>query len=680
MNKERFWHEQQWRMAGMWEPKMFLLRRGDSALCDIEEMWRETHSDEYIARLKSLGINLCHIHFHKGYGLEHERESIAEAQAFAERLHANGIRVGVYIGCTFFFETFSPPQYDKMIMQNSHTGWSGAQYFRQHWCHNSPHAREYFQEVIRVAIEEVEADVLHFDTSWSAHHHLLCHCEYCIEGFGKYLREECPELVSAAGYDRPELLSPPPAGNNAFLATLNEMREPGAMAWLMYHTHAGVEAMRFFVDYARGMKPEVAILFNGATLCGITPFARADDALRKVRIADCSCFEDSLENPPGMTNDGMPISRFRPYKAGLRAKCRMIPYTSKTKYNNRLMMAESAAFNYCTLACLAMVQQKNRPLPTGADEETLRWLVEHEELFLGRTPWHHVAVLRHQMSEQLNPFPCGLTPYVVEQILFERHVPFATIGRDELNAHALAEEFNLLILPDCKCLSDQELAELSCYVKNGGRLLSIGNTSTAAPLNQFRGTWGLGEIFAHAAKPEQSVVAYEEIAESTATVRHGDEHSGTRIEAAFGKGLAVHIPALKFHLPDKDETHSWSGYDWYYHPYWRMPKNADVFHAAFDDLLGENWRLRTTLPRHVGVECFTIADGFRLCFVNYADPRPAPESKIAVRLSATCPDISTTLWHTFEGESRLEWETTGRNIEFSLPSFDALAVLSIVTK
>lgn len=34
---------QQWRMWGMWEPKMFLQRRGDGAVMDVDVLWDECH-------------------------------------------------------------------------------------------------------------------------------------------------------------------------------------------------------------------------------------------------------------------------------------------------------------------------------------------------------------------------------------------------------------------------------------------------------------------------------------------------------------------------------------------------------------------------------------------------------------------------------------------------------------
>ena len=56
-NIPRSLKNQQWRVAGNWEPKMFLYRRGDSAFIDVEKLWQQGHSDQAIERLQQLGIN-----------------------------------------------------------------------------------------------------------------------------------------------------------------------------------------------------------------------------------------------------------------------------------------------------------------------------------------------------------------------------------------------------------------------------------------------------------------------------------------------------------------------------------------------------------------------------------------------------------------------------------------------
>ena len=670
------WWGRQWRVLGNWEPKMFLKRRGDGTFCDVDALWKDIHSDAAIRRMKALGINLSHIHFHKGYGLEHEAESIREAKAWAERLHAEGIRVGVYIGCTLFPETFRHPDYGKMLMQHGEIGWSGAQYFRRYWCHNRPAAIRYFQEVIRTAIEDVGADVLHFDNSFSCIGDQACHCEDCLALFRRFLREDIPDIVAATGYDRPDLLQPPPAGNRDYLASLKELREPGAIAWALFRAETGFRAMERFAAYARSLRQDIAILYNGANLCGITPFSRPDRELEKMDLVDITCVEDSLENPVIVTEDGMPVSRFRAYKAGARARTRVCYYTTGERLDDRLMLAESAAFNYRCLGFVETAMQANHRA-TADDEPLLRYLADHESLFVDREPWHHIAVLRHHESMLLNPFPSGLSPYVVEQMLFEDHAPFTIIGVRDLTVERLASDFDLVVLPDSKCLRDEEIAALEAYVHDGGGLLSIGNTATATCLNQFRPVWGLGRMFGLAHAPGGSITCYEEVATGSITSSGG--RAAATLAAELGSGRAMHMPSLDFRLPDKSRLTRFGGFDWYYHPYWQAPANADVFRDAVGRLLGERWRVRTDLPRHVGLETYKAGDGYRIQFVNYRHPALTPVSHLALRAGNLAEGAWQAVWETpEETRSVVCRQTPEVVVELDLPSFVLLATLNIV--
>ena len=44
MKRERPWPLTQWRILGNWEPKMFLLCRGDGNFCDVDKLWQDIQS------------------------------------------------------------------------------------------------------------------------------------------------------------------------------------------------------------------------------------------------------------------------------------------------------------------------------------------------------------------------------------------------------------------------------------------------------------------------------------------------------------------------------------------------------------------------------------------------------------------------------------------------------------
>ena len=677
-NSQPTWHEQQWRISGNWEPKMFLYRRGDGTFCDVESLWAATHSDSDIDRMKKLGVNLSHIHFHKGYGLDAEKESIQEATRWAEKLHEHDIRVGVYIGSTFFSETFQHRDHKKMIMKNEQVGWNAAQYFREYWCYNSRESIDYFKEVIRIAVEQVKADVLHFDGSFAFYHDQLCHCEDCLRLFREFLRDDMPELVRAAGYERADDLQPPPCGNREYIADVSSMKEPGDIAWTLFHAKAGYRALKELSDYARSIAPGIAILYNGANLCGITSYSRPDMELAKIELVDMTCVEDEIENPVRLSDDGVVISRFRAYKAGYRNHTRVCYYTTTEGSRNRLMLAEAAAFNYRCLGFVETVMQHNHRLHDKNDKAILRYLIDNEELFLAGQQWHNVAVVRDHASEILNPFPCALSPYVVEQVLFEHHHPFAIISGEQLGQGTPAEQFDLVVLPDSRCLSDHQIDQLEAFVSNGGALLAIGNTGQADEINQYRDKWGLSNIFGTDKDPFDTLHSYDETADSSTTSDTEHRQQDGRLEASFGKGRAIWLERLDFQLPDSSRLNRFGGYHWYYHPYWKPPRNSRQVISAAEELLDTRWLFRATLPRHVAVESYHTDHGYTFHLVNYDEPNTISGGTIILNI-ANIQNAPTELRWQQPGETRaLQAKHTAEgHLTIELPEFSLLATLSI---
>ena len=619
------------RINGNWEPKMFLKRRGDGTSVDIDSMWEHIHSDAYIKHLQEIGANVSHIHFHKGYGLEAEADSIYEAKLWAEKLHKAGIKVGVYIGSTFFMETFNHLDRDKMLVKNEVSGWNAAQYFRKHWCYNSSVAINYFKEVIRVAIEDVKADILHFDAAFASKIDQLCHCEYCLEGFKKFITEEIPEIADIAGFNDPLLLSPPPCGNREYLASVNELNEPGIIAWTLFHAQAGFDALDAVCKYSRSIKDDILIFYNGCQLAGNTRYSRPDMALEKLSLVDMSCTEDSNENPVYTTDSGIPVSRFRAYKAGYRSQTGICYYTVTNGEDNKLMLAEAAAFNYNSLGFIETAMQQNHKLEDPGDIKFINHLIDHESSFIEQTQWHNVAVLRHHESMLLNQFPCSLTPYIVEQFLFEEHIPFSIINSNDITKEKLAD-FAVLILPDSKSLSDYEISVIENFVANGGHLISIGNSGTATNLNQFRSEWGLSKIFNCKKSPFIPVMKYDEVAVSTAESAQLKTSSQDNIVAEYGRGKATHIPSLEFDLPDNASTlNTFGGFKWYYHPYWKPAKNIHDLLSALKSMLIDKMHIETNLPRHAGVEFYKTQTGaLRLHIVNYRHPELISNATIEI--------------------------------------------------
>ena len=161
-------------MAGNWEPLLFRIYQGgsDNYTPTAEQLaaYRYEQSPEMIAQLKELGVNFIMTHCYKGMGLEMERESMADAVKFTRLCHDAGIRVGVYCySGAFLWEPFFkevPQARDWLILDKEGKPripeWKGSEY-RYFWDRNHPDAQAFFRPILRFAVEDIKADLIHFD-------------------------------------------------------------------------------------------------------------------------------------------------------------------------------------------------------------------------------------------------------------------------------------------------------------------------------------------------------------------------------------------------------------------------------------------------------------------------------------------------------------------------------------
>ena len=82
----------------------------------------------------------------------------------------------------------------------------------------------------------------------------------------------------------------------------------------------------------------------------------------------------------------------------------------------------------------------------------------------------------------------------VETVLMENHIPHDFILDDQISKERL-EKYRLVILPNVRCMSDNEIEILKEYVHNGGNLLATYETSLYDHNGRPREDFGLTELF-----------------------------------------------------------------------------------------------------------------------------------------------------------------------------------------
>src|SRR5438105_5561516 len=156
-------------IVGNWDSMPIFRRRVGGIALDFDEEYALQHTEEAVRKLKDLGVTMAVIHFYKGFGLEAEKAHIEDVRKLAALLKKNGLRVGVYIGSTIAFETFLsekpeaaeglvPDYLGKPVVYGNQT-------FRKRVYFMHPGYREYMKRVLRIALEDLHADLIHFDNT-----------------------------------------------------------------------------------------------------------------------------------------------------------------------------------------------------------------------------------------------------------------------------------------------------------------------------------------------------------------------------------------------------------------------------------------------------------------------------------------------------------------------------------
>ena len=156
-------------MVGNWDSApIFRTRKGGYQTWDIED-YPATHSEEAIIRLKEMGVTMAMIHCFKGFGLEAEKQQLDDAKKLAALCKKHGLRVGAYIGSTIAYETFLPemPEAQSWFVPDylGQPVTYGSQTFRKRVYFMHPGYKAYIKKVVRIAVEELHADLIHFDNT-----------------------------------------------------------------------------------------------------------------------------------------------------------------------------------------------------------------------------------------------------------------------------------------------------------------------------------------------------------------------------------------------------------------------------------------------------------------------------------------------------------------------------------
>jgi hypothetical protein len=602
-------------MAGNWEPLIFIRRRGGHSLQE-EQNWMAERTERAATGLKAAGVNLVITNLHKGFGLEAEREDIDATRRFTEFAHENGIRVGGYVGSTMMYETFfleepAARSWVQIDENGKPACYTPEQSFRYAACRNNPGYQAFIEKVLRLGVQDLKLDMIHFDQMhWWAEPR-SCRCEFCRDRFrqwleAKYSRSARPPRF---GFDRFEGILPPLFDTLAGPVRLTELRNPLLQEWALWRAEEVTRHYAEYDNYIHSLNPETALEGNPNLNLAINQgFTVGVDAGALLQHGDVVWSEEPAH--ASWTADGRLVSKIRSFKVARLTGKSIFAYTGG-RYGTQspdspphLRIAEAMAYNGNNIGMVGDVHPEGIRLTPEARRYIL-FFKTHQPDFRSTEPVGDVAVLRAFAAVEFNPSEALVSAALAEQTLIQHRIPFHIVFDRQLSE---LSRYKVLVLANQDALSDEQAERIRAFVKAGGGLVATANSSLLTSWRLRRDRFALADLFG---------------------VDGPDGVSGV-LRREFGRGRVVYLPRI---VPAIAPPAAQMNYNFSF-DYWKLPLNHAELAEAVRWAARDGLSAEVSAPGSVAME-LTRQRGtgnLALHLVNFDFLHPAENIEASVRI------------------------------------------------
>jgi hypothetical protein len=648
--------------GGMHEPYIFVVRRGGQRLdaCQSNEY---EQSEELIRKLHDKGVEVFHTHLYKGFGIEAERPGMEETKKAVAIAHRYGMKADTYIQWnTMMYETFFAEEPRAVgWIQRDVAGlpilltYGYQQSFRYRPCFSNQEYIDYLKKIVRYAVMEVKTDFIHFDNFDLNPEPASCHCAACVDSFRKFLKTKysVAQRQERFGFENTDFVNPPQWNRQNPSEQMEIIFDPAFQEWIDYRCQEMANALQQVSEYVNSLSPEVAVEINPAGITGENrPWEAGIDHSRLLKFTQSFWSEE--ENPPAYHNDGRLVSKIRSYKLA-----RIYNNVLLTNIDdNPLAMAEALAFNQ------ALGFVGSNPL-SAKTQHYIDFYRQNQKIYRNSEDVATIAVLRSYASLTYNNARSQLSAILVEQALIQSKVPFDLIFDEHLKD---LKKYATLILPDSECLSDEQLAIIRRYVKEGGGLVATEQTGLYDQWRRVRTTPGL-----HGLVDGQLLGSdYQELVISRMSP------TGSVVRKHVGQGRVAYIPQIEFDgpLPPPQPYFAITNI------FWKRPKNWKEVVDSVRWAAAGNIPLAVDGPDFLVANC-TIQKGSRRVLIHLLNYNVDQVSTLAaIRFRVALPDGKEALKAEFYSPeiyvSRpLQFEVVAHENEVTLPEMRTYAVISV---
>jgi hypothetical protein len=636
---------------GDWDAMPIFRRRVGGNPSWQEEAYQREHTEEAVKKYKEMGVTMMLLHFYKGFGLEAEKEHIEEAKRLASICKQNGLKVGVYVGSTIGYETFLlekpeaaewfvPDYMGKPVLY-------GDQTFRKRVYFMHPGYIEYIKRVIKIAVEDLKVDLIHFDNTSMQAEPLIFQHPLAVTNFRKYLQKKyTPDMLKKKfGFIDIRYVEPP-----KYTDPMSKIDDPLFQEWTDFRCQQLAEYYGIMETYIHSLNPEVAVVNNPHSgLSGInTMWNQGIDYPRLLSQTDMVWTEEG--NNPTFTDEEVLISKIRTYKMAETLNNRIFTYTS----DGKLEMAEAMAYNRQGMGMVGgLKEMEGNQLVQGFElpedqKNYIRFFRRNFEFYRGINNIADVAVLHSYSTMAFNNDRPYQSTYLYEQVLIQNKILFDIIFDDQLKD---LSRYKVLILSDQECLSNEKLDLIRSFVKQGGGLVATEFTSLYTEWRERQRDFGLKDLF-KVNSPDWNGRSSQESVLNIPVQRN-----------LAGQGRVVYIPEVQPSLP-KPKSEAMTS------QYWKLPVNSKELIESVKWASDNRLSLNIEAPLTVTMELVLKADKSAMILhllnfdyknssvMNIKVDLQIPEGKKVTKVTVLTPDG--------RGDEMLQFKDEGKRVIFTV--------------
>jgi hypothetical protein len=586
------WIREGFAVAGLtWEPWMFMMRRNNSEMEEHnysywqKDVYEKQLSEEFIKTFAKSGATVYHLGFYKGFGFNAEKDYMDKMAKAAAIAHQYGLKVATYIQwSTLCYETFFsevPEAKTGLWYQFDVNGKPLLPYgdrapFRYTPCFSNDAYMDYLKEkIIRYAVEKVKTDFIHFDNFALTPILSTDHNPATITAFRKYIKDKYSpaKRIERFGFDDVSNMLPPSWVTPPKIPVIGD---PVTQEWIDFRCWILEKRLKECASFARKLNQEVVIEVNAGGLIGNN---RAwEIGINHPSLMKYTNVIWAEDKSYPRWEDGVVIGKFRSFKLGRTTNNFILTYV-RTPQD----FAEDLALN-------RSIGYLGEGIPTGVGKKYLDFWLSNKQLYINMQGAEKVATFRSYPSMAYNTYETQIEANMAEQVLQQRQIPFDIIFDQQAGK---LKKYDVLVLADQECLTDEVIAPIKQFVKDGGGLVMTNKTGMYDGWHRRR---------------EQSMLEEMLSEEKKADLLKKDKLSV--LYFTYGKGRVVYLPGLE-KSKDGELRSGFAGAEW------MMPKNANELESAVYCVSGNRLPLKVTAPEWVGVSHDTQGNIDLIHLFNY---------------------------------------------------------------